>query len=27
MTDLEIAKTELFEENLTLAIVKDGSLL
>ena len=27
MTDLEIAKTELYEENLTLAIVKDGSLL
>lgn len=27
MTDLEIAKTELYEENLTLAIVKDGHLL
>jgi hypothetical protein len=27
MTDLEIAKTELYEENLTLAIVKDGALL
>jgi hypothetical protein len=27
MTDIEIAKTELYEENLTLAIVKNGSLL
>ncbi len=27
MTDLEIAKNELYEEDLTLAIVKDGSLL
>jgi len=27
MTDLEIAKNELYEENLTLAIVKDGALL
>lgn len=27
MTDLEIAKTELYEEDLTLAIVKNGSLL
>ncbi len=27
MTDLEIAKTELHTENLTLAIVKDGRLL
>jgi hypothetical protein len=27
MTDLEIAKTELYEENLTLAIVKNGELL
>ncbi len=27
MTDLEIAKTELYEENLTLAIVKNGRLL
>ena len=27
MTDLEIAKSELHEENLTLAIVKDGALL
>ena len=27
MTDLEIAKTELYEENLTLAIVKDGAVL
>jgi predicted Fe-Mo cluster-binding NifX family protein len=27
MTDLEIAKTELYEDNLTLAIVKNGSLL
>jgi hypothetical protein len=27
MTDLEIAKTELYEENLTLAIVKNGALL
>ncbi len=27
MTDLEIAKSELCEENLTLAIVKDGKLL
>jgi hypothetical protein len=27
MTDLEIAKTELYEENLTLAIVKNGSLI
>jgi hypothetical protein len=27
MTDLEIAKTELYEEKLTLAIVKDGHLL
>ena len=27
MTDLEIAKTELYEENLTLAIIKNGSLL
>jgi hypothetical protein len=27
MTDIEIAKTELFEENLTLAVVKNGVLL
>ncbi len=27
MTDIEIAKSELYEENLTLAIVKNGSLL
>jgi hypothetical protein len=27
MTDLEIAETELYEENLTLAIVKNGALL
>jgi hypothetical protein len=27
MTDLEIAKSELYEENLTLAIVKNGELL
>jgi len=27
MTDLEIAKSQLYEENLTLAIVKNGSLL
>ncbi len=27
MTDLDIAKTELYEENLTLAIVKNGELL
>jgi hypothetical protein len=27
MTDLEIAKNELYEENLALAIVKNGSLL
>ena len=27
MSDLEIAKSELCEENLTLAIVKNGSLL
>jgi len=27
MTDLDIAKGELYEENLTLAIVKDGFLL
>jgi len=27
MTDLEIAKNELYEENLALAIVKSGSLL
>ncbi len=27
MTDLEIAKSELYEENLTLAIVKHGALL
>jgi hypothetical protein len=27
MTDLEIAKSELYDENLTLAIVKDGALL
>ncbi len=27
MTDLEIAKTELYEENLTLAIVKNGALV
>ena len=27
MTDLEIAKSELYEENLTLAIVKNGTLL
>ena len=27
MTDLEIAKSELYEENLTLAIVKEGELL
>ena len=27
MTDLDIAKTELYEENLTLAIVKNGVLL
>jgi hypothetical protein len=27
MTDLEIAKNELYEENLALAIVKNGALL
>ena len=27
MTDLEIAKNEFYEENLTLAIVKNGALL
>jgi len=27
MTDLEIAKTELYEENLTLSIVKNGVVL
>jgi len=27
MTDLEIAKNELYEENLTLAIVRNGELL
>ena len=27
MTDLEIAKSQLYDENLTLAIVKNGSLL
>jgi len=27
VTDLEIAKAQLYEENLTLAIVKDGALL
>jgi len=27
MTDVEIAKNELYEENLTLAIVKNGELL
>jgi len=27
MTDLDIAKTELYEEQLTLAIVKDGAVL
>ena len=27
MTDLEIAKNELYEENLTLAIVKNGEVL
>ncbi len=27
MTDLEIAKTELYEENLTLAIVKNGTVI
>jgi len=27
MTDLEIAKSELYEENLTLAIVKNGEVL
>ena len=27
MNDLEIAKTELYEENLTLAIVKNGAVL
>ncbi len=27
MSDLEIAKTQLYEEDLTLAIVKDGTLL
>jgi hypothetical protein len=27
MTDLEIAKSELYEENLTLAIVKNGELV
>jgi hypothetical protein len=27
MTDLEIAKTELYDENLTLAIVKNGAVL
>ncbi len=27
MTDLDIAKTELYEENLTLAIVKNNSVL
>jgi hypothetical protein len=27
MTDLEIAKTELYEEKLTLAIVKNGTVL
>jgi len=27
MTDLEIAKTQLYEENLTLAIVKKGEVL
>ncbi len=27
MSDLEIAKTELLEEDLTLAIVKDGAVL
>jgi hypothetical protein len=27
MTDLEIAKAELYEENLTLTIVKNGALL
>jgi hypothetical protein len=27
MTDIEIAKTELYEENLTLAIVKNGAVL
>ena len=27
MTDLEIAKSELYDENLTLAIIKDGALL
>jgi hypothetical protein len=27
MTDLEIAKSELYEENLTLAIVKNGALI
>ena len=27
MTDLEIAKNELYEENLTLAIVKNGALI
>ena len=27
MTDLEIAKSQLYEEKLTLAIVKNGSLL
>ncbi|MFB3888011.1 MAG: DUF1893 domain-containing protein [Candidatus Bathyarchaeia archaeon] len=27
MSDLDIAKTELYEENLTIAIVKDGRVL
>jgi hypothetical protein len=27
MTDLDIAKTELYEENLNIAIVKDSSTL
>lgn len=27
MTDLEIAKSELYEENLTLAIVKNGEVI